>query len=80
MLWWPWSYSVTTVPRVSSVGPTVFGWMVRAWYTSRKASAMIFQLHRRVTLLASITRKGAAATSGRISGIGDNHFASDTAS
>ena len=51
MFWWPWSNRVITVPRVSSDGPTVFGWIVRAWYTSRNASARIFQLQPSVTLL-----------------------------
>ena len=78
--WWPWSYSVITVPRVSRLGPTVFGWIVRAWYTSRNASARIFQLQPSSTCLTSITRNGAAATSGRSRGSGSSQSSSDPAS
>ena len=61
------------MPLVSSEGPTVFGWIVRAWYTSRKASARIFQLQSSSTRLVSIIRSGAAATSGRRPGSGASH-------
>ena len=80
MLWCPWSYRVMTVPLVSSDGPTVFGWIVRAWYTSRKASARIFQLQPSSTRLVSMTRKGAAATSGSRRGSGSSHSSRGMAS
>ena len=63
-------------PGVERLGPTVFGWIVRAWYTSRKASARIFQLQPSSTLLVSMTRNGAAATSGSSRGSGSRKSSS----